>query len=70
MKIAAAYAIAGIVSSDELNADYVIPKAFDLRVGPAVAAAVAQAAMDTGVATRKVDTEKVAENLRNYYERK
>ncbi|MDR3585712.1 MAG: malic enzyme-like NAD(P)-binding protein [Desulfosporosinus sp.] len=70
MKIAAAYAIAEIVSSDELNADYVIPKAFDLRVGPAVAAAVAQAAMDTGAATRKVDTEQVAENLRNYYEGK
>src|SRR5665648_25076 len=68
MKIAAAYAIANIVSSDELNADYVIPKAFDLRVGPAVAAAVAQAAMDTGVATRKVDTEVVAENLRKFYE--
>ncbi|KUO75097.1 MAG: malate dehydrogenase [Desulfosporosinus sp. BRH_c37] len=70
MKIAAAYAIANIVSSDELNADYVIPKAFDLRVGPAVAAAVAKAAMDSGVATRKVDPEQVAENLRKFYEGK
>ena len=70
MKIAAAYAIAEIVCSDELNADYVIPKAFDLRVGPAVAAAVAKAAMDTGAATRKIDPEEVAENLRNFYEGK
>lgn len=70
MKVAAAYAIADIVSSDELNGDYVIPKAFDLRVGPAVAAAVAKAAMDTGVATRKVDPEAVAENLRKFYEGK
>lgn len=68
MKVAAAYAIANIVSSEELNADYVIPKAFDLRVGPAVAAAVARAAMDSGAATRKVDPEEVAENLRKFYE--
>jgi len=70
MKIAAAYAIANIVTSDELNAEYVIPAAFDLRVGPAVASAVAKAAMDTGVATRKVDIEVVAENLRKFYEGK
>ncbi|HZK53149.1 MAG TPA: malic enzyme-like NAD(P)-binding protein [Desulfosporosinus sp.] len=70
MKIAAAYAIANIVTSDELNAEYVIPAAFDLRVGPAVAAAVAKAAMDTGVATREVDVEVVAENLRKFYEGK
>ncbi|OLN32721.1 NAD(P)-dependent malic enzyme [Desulfosporosinus metallidurans] len=70
MKVAAAYAIANIVSSDELNAEYVIPKAFDLRVGPAVAAAVAKAAMDTGAATRKVDPEEVAANLREFYEGK
>lgn len=67
MKVAAAYAIANIVSKEELNAEYVIPAAFDLRVGPAVAAAVAQAAMDSGVATRKVNPEEVAENLRKYY---
>jgi malate dehydrogenase (oxaloacetate-decarboxylating) len=70
MKVAAAYAIAGIVSAEELNADYVIPKAFDLRVGPAVAAAVAKAAMDCGVATRSVDPQKVAEDLRKFYETK
>ena len=50
MKVAAAEAIAGLVADDELNADYILPKAFDPRVGPAVAAAVAQAARDTGVA--------------------
>jgi len=50
MKIAAAEAIASIVSDEELNADYVIPAAFDMRVRDAVAAAVAQAARDTGVA--------------------
>ena len=50
MKVAAAEAIAGLVADDELNADYILPKAFDLRVGPTVAAAVAQAARDSGVA--------------------
>lgn len=69
MKVAAAYAIANIVTEEELNPDYVLPKAFDLRVGPAVAAAVAQAAMDSGVATRTVNPQDVAENLRKYYER-
>ena len=50
MKIAAAKAIAGVITDDELSADYIIPKAFDPRVRDAVAAAVAQAARDTGVA--------------------
>lgn len=50
MKIAAAKAIAGVIPEDELSADYIIPKAFDPRVKDAVAAAVAQAARDTGVA--------------------
>ena len=50
MKMAAAKALAGIISDEELSADYIIPKAFDPRVGPAVAKAVAQAARDTGVA--------------------
>ena len=59
MKVAAAYAIAGLVSDDERNADYVIPKAFDSRVAPTVAAAVAQAAMDSGVARITVDPEEV-----------
>ncbi len=50
MKLAAAKAIAGLVPEDELSADYVIPHAFDRRVGPAVAAAVAEAARSSGVA--------------------
>ena len=52
MKIAAAYALAGLVSDEELNPDYVLPAAFDPRVGPAVAKAVAKAARDTGVARK------------------
>lgn len=50
MKIAAAKAIAGCVSDDELNADYILPHAFDPRVKDAVASAVAQAARESGVA--------------------
>lgn len=50
MKIAAAKAIASLVTDEELSADYVIPAPFDPRVGKVVAAAVAQAARDTGVA--------------------
>lgn len=49
MKIAAAKALAGLVSDEELSADYIIPKPFDPRVGKTVAAAVAQAARDSGV---------------------
>ena len=50
MKMAAAMAIAGLISDEELNADYIIPAAFDERVGPAVAKAVAEAARKSGVA--------------------
>ncbi|MBE6957540.1 MAG: NAD-dependent malic enzyme [Ruminococcaceae bacterium] len=50
MKMAAALAIANLISDDELNADYIIPAAFDERVGPAVAKAVAEAARASGVA--------------------
>ncbi|HZK38756.1 MAG TPA: malic enzyme-like NAD(P)-binding protein, partial [Clostridia bacterium] len=50
MKIAAAKAIADLITDEELTADYILPKAFDVRVGPAVAKAVAQAARDSGVA--------------------
>ena len=50
MKVAAAYAIAGIVSDEELNAEYILPAAFDSRVKDAVAKAVAEAAIKTGVA--------------------
>ena len=50
MKMAAALALAGLISDDELTEDYIIPKAFDPRVGPAVAKAVAEAARKSGVA--------------------
>ena len=50
MKMAASYAIAGLVNEAELAADYILPRAFDKRVGPAVAAAVSQAARKSGVA--------------------
>ena len=50
MKIAAAKALASLVSDEELSADYIIPKPFDPRVGKTVAAAVAQATRDSGVA--------------------
>lgn len=61
MKVAAVEAIAGLISEAELNADYVIPAPFDPRVAPNVAAAVAKAAMETGVARLKVDPEDVKE---------
>lgn len=50
MKIAASHALAGLVGMDELSEDYIIPAAFDPRVGPAVARAVAEAARRSGVA--------------------
>ncbi len=50
MKMAAANALAELISDEELNADYIIPKAFDPRVGAAVAKAVADAARKSGVA--------------------
>ncbi len=50
MKMAAAQALADLISDDELSEDYIIPAAFDKRVGPAVAKAVAEAAKRTGVA--------------------
>ncbi len=50
MKMATSYAIASLVSDEELKADYILPKAFDPRVGKTVAKAVAKAAKDSGVA--------------------
>ncbi len=50
MKIAAARTLAALITDEELNEDYIIPAAFDPRVGPAVAKAVAAAARETGVA--------------------
>ncbi|WP_075982550.1 NAD(P)-dependent malic enzyme [Bacillus massilinigeriensis] len=59
MKMAAVEAIASLVSEEELNADYVIPGPFDPRVAPEVAAAVAAAAMETGVARIKLEPEEI-----------
>ena len=50
MKIAAAHALAGLISDDELTADYIIPAAFDPRVKDVVAAAVRKAAKESGAA--------------------
>ncbi len=50
MKQAASHALADLVSDEELSKDYILPLAFDKRIGPAVAAAVAKAARDSGVA--------------------
>lgn len=59
MKVAAAYAIAGLVSDEELREEFVMPDPFDKRIAPRVAAAVAQAAMDTGVARIQVDPSEI-----------
>lgn len=52
MKVAAAYAIAGLVSDEELTADYILPAAFDKRVKDAVAEATRKAAIESGVARK------------------
>lgn len=65
MKRAASYALAELVSDEELSPQYVIPKPFDKRVGPAVAAAVAEAAIKTDVARVKVDYEAELSNAKN-----
>jgi malate dehydrogenase (oxaloacetate-decarboxylating) len=63
MKVAAAYAIAGIISEEELSSEYIIPKAFDPRVAPDVAAAVAKAAIDCGVARKDMDIETIRKRV-------
>ena len=52
MKMAASYAIANLVSDSELSPEYILPKAFDKRIAPAVASAVAEAAIKSGVARK------------------
>ncbi|SDM40983.1 NADP-dependent malic enzyme [Bacillus sp. OK048] len=61
MKIAAVHAIASLISETELNEDYIIPNPFNEQVAPAVAAAVANAAIETGVAMKWVDPEHIRE---------
>jgi malate dehydrogenase (oxaloacetate-decarboxylating) len=53
MKLAAAHALASIVTKGELSEEYITPSMFDSRVVPAVAAAVSEAAIKTGVARRR-----------------
>jgi malate dehydrogenase (oxaloacetate-decarboxylating) len=65
MKIAAAYAIAELVTDDELAADYIIPDSIDLRVPPRVAAAVARAATETGVARVPIEPREVEARCRD-----
>ncbi len=66
MKKAAAYALANMISQDELAEDYVIPKPFDKRVGPRVAASVARAAVRTGVARIKIDYKTELNKAKNF----
>jgi len=69
MKLAAAYALSELIPENELTEDYIIPKPFDRRVAPAVAKAVAKAAIETGVARLKVDPEEVAKNTEKMVEK-
>jgi len=63
MKLAAVHAIAGLISDDELNPEYVIPNPFDPRVAAHVASAVATAAIETKVAQKHVNTSEIKERL-------
>jgi malate dehydrogenase (oxaloacetate-decarboxylating) len=63
MKLAAVYAIAGLITNEELHPDYVIPDPFDPRVAAHVAEAVANAAMKTGVARKFVSENEIKERL-------
>jgi malate dehydrogenase (oxaloacetate-decarboxylating) len=62
MKVAAVKALDSLIADEELREDYVTPDTFDARIAPAVAAAVAKAAMDTGVARIQVSPNDVREN--------
>lgn len=66
MKIAAAYAIANLISDAELTRNYVIPAPFDPQVAPAVAEAVARAAIASGVARIQLDPKSVAETVKRF----
>jgi len=66
MLLYAADALADIIKPEELHADYIIPRIFDFRVAPAVAAAVVRAAIESGEATADVSPEEVAEKTRRY----
>ncbi|WP_422664958.1 NAD(P)-dependent malic enzyme [Aneurinibacillus uraniidurans] len=63
MKLAAVRAIAELISEEELSADYIIPSPFDTRVAPHVAAAVAQAAIETEVARQEIDPKQLQQKM-------
>jgi len=66
MCLAAAEALADLVSEDELNEDHIVPNIFDFRIAPALAAAVARAAVHSGVARIPVDPEEVRARLEHF----
>jgi malate dehydrogenase (oxaloacetate-decarboxylating) len=69
MKIAAAHAIADLITDEELSPDYVIPKPMDRRVAPAVAEAVAAQAVKEGINRVAVDPEEVARRCEELVEK-
>lgn len=66
MKLAAAQAIAGLITSNDLDVGRIIPESLDFKVPPAVAAAVAKAAMDSGESRIIVDPQQVQTELKQY----
>ncbi len=66
MKLAAAERLASMVTDRELQEGQIIPQAMDYDIAPAIAAAVAQAAMETGVARLRVDPQLVAQHCRDF----
>ncbi len=66
MLLAATHALADIVTYDKLNPDYIVPKVLDYRVAPAIAEAVARAAIETGVAKVPTDPARIAERTRHF----
>ena len=70
MQIVAARAIAGIISDEELNAEYIIPGVFDPRVAPTVAVAVAQTAINSGIARIYRDPKEIFEKTSQLYDQK
>ncbi|MFW6022475.1 MAG: NAD(P)-dependent malic enzyme [Halanaerobiaceae bacterium] len=64
MKLAAAHALAELITEDELDEEYIVPAPFDPRVAPAVAAAVAEAAIKSGIARVEIPVEEIAERTK------
>ncbi|MCK4257900.1 MAG: NAD-dependent malic enzyme [Halanaerobiales bacterium] len=69
MKVAAAHAIANIVTEEELAVDYIIPNPFDERVAPQVAAAVGEAAIKSGVAKKNISKEEIINHTKYLLEK-